>query len=114
MYWPKPFNGGSLYTFNAVREAAGVIVRTGGSLSGSTKFVTLNTNLINLQNAAKAWDCESYEGGEGRDKGNGWLIRHPIKKLRLCFPVLRTYCILTAPSWRRGRSRARRGATPWA
>ena len=40
--------------------------------------VTLKTNFMALLAQAKA-----FERQHGRDKGNGWLLQHPIKKLAL-------------------------------
>ena len=43
----------------------------------------MQTDLKALYEEALRWDCPVSEGGQGRDKGNGWAIRHPIKKLFL-------------------------------
>lgn len=50
--------------------------------------VTMQTNLGELYADACEWDAEPSEGGEGRDKGNGWAIRC-VHSFCLSFPALR-------------------------
>ena len=47
------------------------------------KKVTMQTDLCALFAEAQEWDCDRADGGQGKDLGNGWAIRHPIKKLLL-------------------------------
>ena len=80
--WSKPFNAG--------------------------RAVTMQTNFHALMTRAVEWDCDAAFGGQGRDKGNGWAIRHPIKKLMLYQAYLYRQVRGGAVPVRGGRSRSRR------